>query len=74
MSTADAVPWEQLLVSENLQQVLRAIIQRLDRHDGLLARSLGDKEGGGSESGDGSGRGGSSDSKSVAGAKLPTST
>ena len=69
MSTADAVPWEQLLVSENLQQVLRAIIQRLDRHDGLLARSLGDKEGGGSESGDGSGRGGSSDSKSVAGAK-----
>ncbi|EGD73122.1 hypothetical protein PTSG_04835 [Salpingoeca rosetta] len=56
MSSEAAVPWEQLLVSDNLQQVLRAIIQRLDRHDGLLARGLsrdaGNADGGGG--GDGS--------------------
>eukprot|EP00055_Hartaetosiga_balthica_P009760 m.39754 g.39754 ORF g.39754 m.39754 type:complete len:696 (+) comp6884_c1_seq1:207-2294(+) len=37
-SSLDSIPWEDLLGSETLQKVLKAIIQRLDRHENVISK------------------------------------
>ena len=36
-----AVPWDELVVDGNLQKLLKAIVQRLDRHDKAIAGQVG---------------------------------
>lgn len=50
MATESDVPWDQLLVSDNLQQVLRTILRRLNRQDNVIAECLGGNDGGGDKS------------------------